>query len=408
MNTMVYRFRKVINKVVFCLILLFILILALSSCSSKTDTQKIFVLNGVVDQGNEVLLGYLKLQGDDWVAVQDTAKIVNGKFQLKGEIDGLTSAYLTIDESLIISIYLEPTEIILDVSKDKLLDYTLTGTSVDFENKQLRNFMSFENQTIQSLQENIINLGNQMMDSEVDTDSLSLLQQKYLGDLQVEYVKRDSMKYDFILQNKNFKIIPDLLYQLTDKQVIAIDTIKKLSHNLITYADNRLMTQLLDKQIEWVENYKNVQEGGKVPNFVVEDLSGNDVNFRDLKQGHYILIDFWASWCGPCLQGLPLIQTLYDKYDNKGLQIISVSFDENVDEWKNAINKNDIGYWQHFRSVEYETNSVFSLQKVGEIYDVQYIPNYILIDKEGVIVGRWNHIGDKELRTIDQVIKETR
>jgi peroxiredoxin len=107
------------------------------------------------------------------------------------------------------------------------------------------------------------------------------------------------------------------------------------------------------------------------------DSSGNMVHLSDLK-GTVVLIDFWASWCGPCRNNNPRLIRLYNKYHNEGFQILGVSIDNNKEEWRKAvlqdklkwIQVNDNKGWDGPAAVTYEVNA---------------IPASFLVDKEGVI-----------------------
>ena len=78
----------------------------------------------------------------------------------------------------------------------------------------------------------------------------------------------------------------------------------------------------------------------KYTDFRLKDVSGKEHSFKEyVKKGkkNYVLIDFWASWCGPCCREMPNIKEAYDKYHKKGFQIVGVSLDFKADAWKRAI-----------------------------------------------------------------------
>ena len=135
----------------------------------------------------------------------------------------------------------------------------------------------------------------------------------------------------------------------------------------------------------------------RMPGKMFTDLTMNDTGGKARKlsewcgKGNYVLIDFWASWCGPCRQEMPNVVANYEKYHSKGFEIVGVSFDNNGEAWKNAIktlnmnwpNISDLKGWKSEGAAAYGINS---------------IPSNVLLDGEGKIVAadlRGNGLGAK-------------
>jgi thiol-disulfide isomerase/thioredoxin len=109
----------------------------------------------------------------------------------------------------------------------------------------------------------------------------------------------------------------------------------------------------------------------KVPEITLRDTSGKTVKLSSLK-GKVVLIDFWASWCGPCRRANKHLKELYSKYKDKGLEILSISVDENQKNWKKAI-REDKTNWLH----------VLDDMNYANAWSIQYIPTTFLVDKQG-------------------------
>ena len=120
--------------------------------------------------------------------------------------------------------------------------------------------------------------------------------------------------------------------------------------------------------------------GVAAPKFTLPDASGGTVTLDSLK-GKLVLLDFWASWCGPCRATNKTMQPLYKKYKQRGFEIVSISLDDNKYAWKNAI-KQDNMVWLQVHDEQIGGGSALT-----RFYRVAYIPYTVLIDKEGTILA---------------------
>lgn len=135
--------------------------------------------------------------------------------------------------------------------------------------------------------------------------------------------------------------------------------------------------QNLQKQIKNAESFVI---GAEAPDFTLKNVAGEEVSLSDFK-GKVVLIDFWASWCGPCRKDNPHVVELYNKYKADGFEILGVSLDKTQDRWEQAIAKDKLT-WPQVSDLKGWKN------EVAQLYSVKSIPHTVLLDAEGKILAR--------------------
>lgn len=121
--------------------------------------------------------------------------------------------------------------------------------------------------------------------------------------------------------------------------------------------------------------------GMDAPDIAMKDKDGVTRKLSDLR-GNVVLVDFWASWCGPCRRENPNVVNIYKKYHSQGLEIYSVSLDKQRDAWLKAINDDGLLWPNHVSDLNGWTSSG------GKTYGIMSIPATVLIDREGKIIAR--------------------
>ena len=108
-------------------------------------------------------------------------------------------------------------------------------------------------------------------------------------------------------------------------------------------------------------------------------------------KGNYVLVDFWASWCGPCMGEMPNVKANYEKYKGKGFTVVGLSFDRSAEAWKRAIREKELN-WVHLSDLK------FWQTIAAQTYGIRSIPSSILCDPTGKIIDvdlRGNKLGEK-------------
>jgi len=120
--------------------------------------------------------------------------------------------------------------------------------------------------------------------------------------------------------------------------------------------------------------------GDEAPDIVMNDPSGQTRKLSDLR-GKVVLLDFWASWCGPCRRENPAVVRAYEQYQSKGFEVFSVSLDKDLARWTNAIAQDQLKWPNHVCDLKGWGN------EAARAYGVSSIPHAVLIDQEGTIVA---------------------
>lgn len=122
-----------------------------------------------------------------------------------------------------------------------------------------------------------------------------------------------------------------------------------------------------------------LKAGADAPDIVLNTIDGKSFALKDLR-GKYVVLDFWASWCPDCRKDAPFISSLYDKFAEKGVQFVGVSFDKSVEAWKNGVEKLGIKYTQVGDLKPMRESAV------AAAYHVKWIPTVYVINPQGKVV----------------------
>ena len=141
---------------------------------------------------------------------------------------------------------------------------------------------------------------------------------------------------------------------------------------------------------------KGVDVGSEAPEIAMKTPSDSTLALSSLR-GKYVLIDFWASWCGPCRKENPNVVRMYYKFKDKGFDIFSVSLDQEKDSWVKAIEKDGLP-WHHVSDLQFWNSAA------AAAYGVQAIPATFLLDKEGKVIAKYLRGEDLE-RKLEEVLK---
>jgi len=353
-----------------------------------------FTLNGKVGQTTAASKAYLFYRANG-KTVNDSSVVNNGTFKFTGTVTDPVEAQLLIDhkgvglsklgrDADVLELYLEKGDIGLS-AKDSVKNAVFTGSKINDENK------AYKALTLQT-DKDIAGLNNEY----TAATEAQKNDQSFKDGLQARYEK--ILQTRLALQQQFIKQYPDsyiglmvLIEQgIHDVDVAAVDPLyNRLSANVRnTPAGVEFAKSLAVARATAI--------GAIAPVFTQNDVNDKPVNLTDFR-GKYVLLDFWASWCGPCRGENPNVVKAYNQYKDKNFTILSVSLDQpgKKDAWLAAIKADGLD-WTQVSDLQFWNNAV------AKQYGINSIPQNFLIDPAGKIVAK-NLRGDdleKKLATL--------
>jgi peroxiredoxin len=350
-----------------------ILIAAITVISCKKEGYEITGTANGVDNGKNV---YLEAQSETGPVALDTAVVENGKFKFDGKLkDGVELAFVrieTLNGSL--PIILEDGDIAIEFNKDTIQKSKIGGTK---NNDKFQSYNDKSNIIFKKMMKFQEENQQKMMQAQQtqDTVTAAALMKEY-NKFQEELNEQSKA---FISANPDAFISSLLLENFLMRNSITAEEAKKFYEKL----DKKLLETKSGKNItKMMEAMSAATVGSAAPEFSAPSPDGKTISLKE-SLGKVTLIDFWASWCGPCRKENPNVVAMYNELHDKGFNIIGVSLDNPGGDqaWKDAIAKDGLTW-----------NQVSNLKgwkdPIAEQYNVKSIPATFLLDASGKIVAK--------------------
>ncbi|SMD10128.1 TlpA disulfide reductase family protein [Pedobacter nyackensis] len=365
-----------------------ILGLLMFGCLAGYGQQKdTFTLSGkITNQDYEFM--YLRYNGPSGNIVLDSARIIGGTFQFKGHIAEPTVANLygkmtsqSMDDPNFTNVFLEPALMTVSVRAGDFKNAAMKGSVSQEEQKALDKLKA----PIRKEMEPVL----EAYRKEKNHEKAAEIREQF----EPFNARMDKIDYAFFVSHPDSYVTA---YMMRFK-IGGLNAVQaKIIYNSWT---PRIKQSSYGKNIaKEIEKLENGSPGSIAATFTAKDINGEEIRLLDFKGKKYVMIDFWASWCVPCRKGNPHLIAVYNKYKDKGFEIIGVASDDSaVGAWKKAVEQDKIGIWKHILS-GYNRNAseIEKSEFLNFRYGIHTLPTKILIDKTGVIVGRYGGGGEDD------------
>lgn len=356
---------------IFCVITVF-------SCNNKSETTYNygkFTVTGKIDSVEDQKI-YLEevFFTDKTPNVLDTAEVKNGKFEISG----------TATEQGLFRIRLEKSFGYLFINDQANINFAANGgdqtLSTQSFNTPASNSLKKFLIVMDSLQAKLI-IANTNVESYKEANKPDSVQQAAMN--------------KFNTENGNFKNFVQRYIDTTTSPVIALFALgysENLDKDLLKtsvagltkrFPNHKVLTELIGMYNKSVTEKKpsrgKVTVGEPAPEITMPDTDGQPFSLSSLR-GKYVLVDFWASWCGPCRQENPNVVAAYKKFSAKNFTVLGVSLDKEKADWLKAI-KDDGLTWKHISDLQYWNSAAVPL------YSIEGIPFNVLVDPAGKVVA---------------------
>jgi peroxiredoxin len=349
-----------------------------------------FTLNGHLQGTGMIHLYYTDGTGK---RVHDSCQLKDGAFTFTGHINEPTEAGLYMGRDNGTQLFLEPVNVTVDAPGGRLADATITGsvTQTEYEvlNAPIKRIQAEEKPLsdayTQANDRYIEARKERPNDPALDTMKEHLAKMHEAFEPYSERMMKETLSF-FSVHPQSY-VTATYLRFYTGR--LPLDTLELYYQNLGPVAESQAGKALARE----IRKIKAGSPGSVAADFTTNDIDGKPLHLADFR-GHYVLLDFWASWCVPCRHGNPHLREVYQKYHTDGFDIISVSDDDNNhDAWKKAVAKDSIGMWHHvLRGLDWSKigQDVDNPNDISEKFGIHELPTKILIDPSGKIVGRYD------------------
>ena len=296
---------------------------------------------------------------------KDSCLVINGKFNINGIVaeDACQVILHAANNTDYVFFWLENTEVDINLKAGEFRKATITGSATNNLAKELEVSTKSVNQSLDSLR--------RLIRVTADTSAKRIL----LSNLDIIDEQRQQKERDWVKSHPNSLIAAFLV------DLYATTWGRKNTETLYKSLSDQMKASRYGRQIlEYISVNKDIKVGDRYADFEQADTSGKIIKLSQV-EGKFVLLDFWASWCGPCRKENPNLVKTYARFKEKGFAILGVSVDDDKNQWLSAIKYDQLS-WQNVSDIRGTKN------KAVLLYGVNRFPTNFLIDSNGIVIAK--------------------
>ena len=364
-----------------------------------SSAQEKFSIRGIADEELNNQLLYLCLMDDGEKAkevILDSAKVKKGKFSFSGVRQTPNIALIKDRDGETYPLILEKGKIVINLTT-RTVGGTPLNDTLDVAWKGMQSVINNNKQIVKSN----ISLVMSQKSGESFREALkrdTAFAAIWRRNVEIDLAQRDSIRA-FVEEHQNslvgvfllsleevsmyYSLLEDMMSEASpvfSQHVLVKDKLEKMrqmARRFEAEREKKMTPEEREEQEKRQAMDAKIKIGERFPDAKVKDNAGEIKQLSDcVGKGKYVLIDFWASWCGPCRNEMPNVKAAYEKYASKGFEVISISIDKKQKAWRTAIEELGMN-WTQVLNVD-----------AADVYGIYAIPKTFLVDPEGIVVAK--------------------